>query len=430
MSLRVLLVCAFAWRVPAVYGQPTYAREVARILQAKCQQCHRAGDIAPMELASYAQAADWAQDIKRVISEGIMPPWKPVEGHGKFRDSYGLTDQEKQDLLAWIDGGTPLGDEADMPEALPARGEWSLGEPHKVVQMAESYRPLRGRDIYRCFVMDPQLDEDKYVSAIDVLPGNRKSVHHVIAYLDTTGKAEQLDAADPDPGYSCVGGPGTFDDVSLTTLTDISSISLTLGGWAPGARPHLLPEGVGMFLSKRAKIILQVHYYTNVSVEPDQTRLGLYFTPQKADRWLVFFPMVQTRLNIPAGDPAAKATYSFTLLPGMDAKIINVFPHMHLLGRDIKVEATRGGKTEPLIWINNWDFNWQGSYTYESEVAVPALTRLSMTCTYDNSVNNPRNPSNPPKNVRWGEGTEDEMCVAFLGMTFDLQSRLGLSPRK
>jgi hypothetical protein len=255
-------------------------------------------------------------------------------------------------------------------------------------------------------------------------------VHHVIAYLDSTGKAEELDAADPEPGYSCVGGPGTFDDIALTSFTDLSSISLTLGGWAPGARPHLLPEGVGMMLSKRAKIVMQVHYYTSVSLEPDQTRLGLYFTPKRAERWLLYFPLVQTRLALAAGDAAAKASTSFTLLPGMDAKIINVFPHMHLLGKDIKIEATRAGRTESLMWINNWDFNWQGSYTYEQEIPAPALTRLSVTCTYDNSANNPRNPSNPPKLVRWGEGTEDEMCVAFLGVTFDLQSRLGLSPAK
>ena len=428
MSLRLLfaltLSSAFA------YGQPTYAREVSRIVQGKCQQCHRPNDIAPMAFSTYDQLVDWAPDIKRVVNEGIMPPWKPVAGHGKFRDAFGLTAQEKQDLIAWIDGGTPMGDEADMPDPLADRGEWALGDPDKVVKMTEPFTPLRGRDTYRCFVIDPQLTEDKYVSAVDVLPGNRKSVHHVILYLDSSGKAEQLDAADEGPGYSCLGGPGTFD-FSLNSLTDTDALNVTLGGWAPGARPHHLPTGVGMFLPKKAKIVMQVHYYTNVSLDADQTRLGLYYAPGNVERRLFFLPLAQTNLAIPAGDPAHQARpLQFPIFPGIQGKVINVFPHMHLLGTDIKVEATRLGKTETLIWIDKWDFNWQGSYTYEEPVTIPVGTTLSLSCTYDNSANNPRNPSNPPKTVRWGEQTTDEMCVGFLGVTLDQQSALGLRPLK
>jgi len=425
-TVRVVLACSL---MGAVYGQPTFHKEVSRILQGKCQQCHRPNDIAPMELTTYEQAVDWAQDIKRVVNEGIMPPWKPVAGHGKFRDGYGLTEQEKQDLLAWIDGGTPLGDAADRPEPLPARGEWSLGTPDKEFSMPEPFTPVRGRDIYRCFVIDPQLDEDKNVSAIDVLPGNRKSVHHVILYLDTTGEAEKLDAEEEGPGYSCYGGPGT----PLLSANGVGNLSLdllsfSLGGWAPGARAQHLPAGTGMFLSKRAKIVMQVHYFTSVSVEPDQTRIGLYYSPGRVDKRLIFLPMVQTRLALQPGDANASVNFNFLLPPLLDAKVINIFPHMHLLGTDIKVEAMRGNTVTPLIWIDKWDFNWQGAYTYEEPVALPALTNLRLTCKYDNSANNPRNPSNPPKLVRWGEGTEDEMCVAFLGVTLNNGALFGLLP--
>jgi hypothetical protein len=428
MSLRPQVVIAFLLTAAAAFGQPTFTREISRILQGKCQQCHRPGDIAPMELATYEQAVDWAADIKRVVNEGIMPPWKPVEGHGKFRDNFGLTVQEKQDQLAWIDGGTPLGEMSDMPEALEQRGEWSLGEPDKIVQMAEPFTPVRGRDVYRCFVIDPQLDGDKNLSAVDVLPGNRKSVHHVIMYLDTTGEAEKLDEQEEGPGYTCYGGPGT--PILNANNLSLDALSFSLGGWAPGARAHHLPEGVGMFLSRKAKIVMQVHYYTTVSLEPDQTRIGLYYAKGDVQRRLFFLPLIQQRLAIPPNDPAYKATASFTLPIFFDAKIVNIFPHMHLLGTDIKVEAQRGNQTNSLIWINKWDFNWQGAYSYEEQVAVPSGTRLTMTCTYDNSASNPRNPSNPPKLVRWGEGTEDEMCVTFLGLTFDRQGILGLQPAK
>ena len=425
MSLRALI---FILSAMAVYGQPTYTREISRILQGKCQQCHRAGDIAPMELATYEQAVDWAADIKRVVNDGIMPPWKPVEGHGKFKGGYGLTAQEKQDLMAWIDGGTPKGEDSDTPEALPERGDWILGEPDRVLQMPVAYTPPRGKDVYRCFVIDPQLEGDQYISAVDMLPGNRKSVHHVILYLDTSGQAEKLDAQDEEAGYSCYGGPG-FDVVTGSNLS-VDALSVTLGGWAPGARPQHLPEGVGMFLSKKAKIVMQVHYYTNVSREPDQTRVGLYYAKGEVQRRMFFLPLIQQRLAIPAGNAKFQATASLTLPLLLDAKLINIFPHMHLLGTEIKVEATRGSTTTPLVWINKWDFNWQGAYTYEEQVPVAAMTTIRMTCTYDNSAGNPRNPSNPPKLVTWGEGTEDEMCVAFMGVTFDRQGLLGLKPAK
>jgi Copper type II ascorbate-dependent monooxygenase, N-terminal domain/Copper type II ascorbate-dependent monooxygenase, C-terminal domain len=427
-GMRFLVAFAFLLTAAVASAQPTYTREVSRILQGKCQQCHRPGDIAPMELSTYEQAVDWAQDIKRVVNEGLMPPWKPVEGHGKFRDGFGLTTQEKQDLIAWVDGGTPKGIDSDMPEALPERGEWVLGDPDKIVQMPEAFTPVRGKDVYRCFVIDPQNDEDKYVSAIDVVPGNRKSVHHVILYLDSTGEAEKLDEKEEGPGYTCYGGPGT--PIINSNNLNLDALSFTLGGWAPGARPHHLPTGTGMFLGKRAKIVMQVHYYTTVSLEPDQTRVGLYYSKADIEKRLFFLPMIQTRLNIPPNNSSFKVTSDFTIPFLLDAKVVNIFPHMHLLGTDIKVESTRAGKTESMIWIDKWDFNWQGAYSYEEPASLSAGTRVRLTCTYDNSANNPRNPSNPPKLVQWGEGTEDEMCIAFMGVTFDRQSVLGLQPVK
>ena len=398
-------------------AEVTYAKEVSRILEARCQQCHRPGDIGPMSLLTYENAVDYAPDIKRVVEAGIMPPWKPSEGHGKFKGSFALKPEEKTDLLSWIENGTPMGDEADLPPKAEDKGAWLLGDPDLVVKMPTTFTPARGKDVYRCFVLPTGIDVDRFVSAIDILPGNRKIVHHVIVYLDSTGEAEKLDAKDEEPGYDCYGGPGF--DIGGSNLASLLLNGYTLGGWAPGARPEHLPAGIGMKLGKAAKIVLQVHYYTGGRTGEDQTSVGIYFNKEKVERQLYYVPVVQTKLNIPAGDPAYVATANFPVVPFFEMRVVNVFPHMHLLGTKIEVEKQYRGEKERLIYIDQWDFNWQGAYTFEEQVKMPALSQLNLRCTFDNSVNNPRNPSNPLKTVKWGEGTEDEMCLAFVGVVFE-----------
>jgi hypothetical protein len=396
-------------------AEVTYTKQISRILADRCQTCHRAGDIAPFALNGYQDAVDFAADIKRVVEEGIMPPWKPSEGHGKFKGAFALKPEEKVDLLSWIAAGTPFGDEADLPESKPTKGDWSLGDPDLVVKMPAAFAPAKGKDIYRCFVLPTGLTEDKFVSAVDILPGNRQIVHHVILYLDATGEAEKLDAQDEAPGYDCYGGPGF--ELNVASVTSFLLNGYTLGGWAPGARAHHLPEGVGMQLGRRAKIVMQVHYYTGGRTGEDQTSVGLYFNKEAVKAPLYYLPVVQTRLNIKAGDPASVATAELSNIFVPEITVVDVFPHMHLLGTKIKLEKEFRGASELLIGIDKWDFNWQGAYQFEKPVSLPLTSRLKLRCEFDNSVNNPRNPSNPLKDVKWGEGTEDEMCLAFVGVT-------------
>jgi len=401
----------------SLQAEVTYSKEVSRILASRCQQCHRPGDIGPMSLLTYDDAVNYAPDIKRVVDEGLMPPWKPSESHGKFKGAFALKPEEKLDLLTWIASGTPMGNEADMPEKPEDKGAWILGQPDLVLKMPIVYTPERGKDVYRCFVVPTGIDADTFVSAIDIVPGNRKIVHHVIVYLDASGEAEKLDAKDEEPGYDCYGGPGF--DIGGSNLQSLLLNGFTLGGWAPGSRPEHLPEGIGMKLSKSIKVVLQVHYYTGGRTGEDQTSVGLYFNKEKVKKQLFFVPVVQTRLNIPAGDAAHVANADFPVMPFLEMQVINVFPHMHLLGTKIEIEKQLRGEKERMILIEKWDFNWQGTYTFESPVKMPAFSQLNLRCTFDNSVNNPRNPSNPLKTVRWGEGTEDEMCLAFVGVVFD-----------
>ena len=294
------LVVLFALTAVCAVAQPTYTRDIAAIFQARCQQCHREGDIAPFPLDSYEAAKAWAEDIKRVINAGIMPPWKPVAGHGSFRGDRSLSVDEKIQLNLWLDGGLVRGEDSDLPPPVEAKGDWINGEPDFIAQMPEAYLPPTGKDMYRCFVLPTDFDETRWVSATDVLPGDRRSVHHVLLYLDTSGTAEKLDAAEEGAGYTCYGGPKTPVDFG-----DILSGSITLGGWAPGTRPAPLPDGIAMELPPKARIVMQVHYYTRGGAQPDQTRVGLYFSKQKVRQRLRFVPIVplDSRFKIPSVMP-------------------------------------------------------------------------------------------------------------------------------
>ncbi|MEZ5402910.1 MAG: hypothetical protein R2729_24750 [Bryobacteraceae bacterium] len=406
----------------AASAQPTYTREISRILTARCTQCHRAHDIAPFALDTYEAAADFREDIVRVITDRIMPPWKPVPGHGDFRGSLALPDDERAQIVQWVEAGVPYGDDAELPEATAPRGDWVLGDPDLTLEMPEAYQPPRGRDMYRCFVLPTEFEETRFVSAVDILPGDRRYVHHVILYLDTSGEAEALDAKDEEPGYTCFGGPGTSLGGPAALLTN----GVSLGGWAPGTRPAHLPDGVAMQLPPKARVVMQVHYYARGGTAPDQTRIGIYFSKAPVERRLLFIPVLpidlrgRINMTIPAGESDHEVRAEFPVPPLLDAHVVSVFPHMHLLGRQIKADivSPRGEET-PLVYIDNWDFNWQGPYTYVEPVALPAFSRVRLSCRYDNTEGNPRNPNNPLKTVTWGEGTEDEMCLVFLGLTFD-----------
>ncbi len=429
-TLLLLILCSFALCAQRSGGpinprQPdhpsglTYSKQISRIFQAKCEICHREGDIAPFALKDYQTASLWAEDIKRVVDDGIMPPWKPVAGHGDFKNSFALTADERQAIIKWVSAGAPEGDPADAPAPLPDRGEWPLGSPDQIMSMVQDFIPPRGRDVYRCFVMPESFDETKYVSAVDVLPGDRKIVHHVILFLDTKGESVNLEGKDGQPGYDCFGGP----NITL-------SINFSLGGWAPGQRSQFLPDGIGMELPKGARIVMQVHYYPAAGTGPDKTRLGLYFNKTAIQQRLFIVPVINTSFKIPAGAESYDVDANFRVLPMLDAKAIWVYPHMHLLGRQINARLEKAdGTVQPLIYEDDWDFNWQGSYTYAEPVPIKAGDNVHVTCTFNNSDSNPKNPNNPLVDVGWGERTTDEMCIGFFGVTLDYEKLLPLANR-
>lgn len=384
---------------------PNYAEHIAPILNANCVSCHRAGEIGPMKLDSYAGAKAVAANIAQVTEKKLMPPWKPVEGHGDFTGVRKLSDAQIQLISLWAKSGAPAGNLAKAPAPPKFVKGWTLGEPDLILKMPQSYQVApSGADVYRCFVLPTGLTEDKEVVAVEYRAGNKAVVHHVIGYLDTQGRARKMDEAEAGPGYTSFGGPGFFPDGELD-------------GWAPGKLPYFLPDGIARPLPKGSDLVMQVHYHSDGKPEEDITQVGIYFAKKPITKHLGILPLIAP-LNIPAGEASYNTAMTFPL--PFDAKAVFVIPHMHLLGREIGVEAKLpDGTKKPLIQINDWDFNWQDSYNYKDFVALPKGTQLTLKARYDNSAANPRQPNNPPKSVAWGEATTDEMCIAFIGYIAD-----------
>lgn len=394
---------------PTSNAAPTFSNEVVRIFQQHCQSCHRPGDIAPFSLVDYESAKPHALLIKVMTQQRKMPPWKPVDGCGDFAGERSLTQKEIDVLAKWADNGAPEGNRADLPAPIPFDPNWQLGAPDLVLVNDEPYTPPSEGDMYRCFTIPAKTVSEQYVSAIDIRPGDRQSVHHVLTFIDTSGESQKLDEDDAGPGYACYGGPGI-----LTTST--------LGGWAPGARAFELPEGIAFSLPANARVVMQVHYHPHHGhqPEPDLTQIGVYYSDTRPRKLMRIVPIVNMDFTIPPGHENYRVEARFPFALPVSTQVWAVAPHMHLLGRKMTVEATSAaGDKTCLVTIDDWDFNWQGMYRFREPVALPAFTKLSANAYFDNSPGNPRNPNTPPKAVTWGEATTDEMMLAFLGITLD-----------
>jgi mono/diheme cytochrome c family protein len=385
---------------------PTFTRDIAPIVFDHCANCHRPGEVAPFALTSYKEVKKHARQIADLTSDRVMPPWKPEHGYGDFIGERRLNDDQIKLIGEWVKAGAPEGDPAALPP-LPKFAEgWVLGEPDMVVKMPEAYTlHAEGKDVFRCFVIPLNLDEDKYVKAVDFRPGNPKIVHHALFFLDATGKARELDEKDPGPGYPGAGGPGFLPTGSL-------------GGWSPGYRARYLPDDVGRAVRKGSDLIIQEHLHPSGKEEREQSMLGLYFAKTPPAKVTNAFPKIAGPINIPAGERKYEVNDTFTV--PIDVTLIGITPHAHLLCKEIKVDANfLDGSSRPLIWIKHWDWNWQDLYLYQEPVRVPAGTKIVSHYVYDNSAENPTNPSTPPKRVRWGEQTTDEMAIVFFQIVSD-----------
>jgi hypothetical protein len=371
---------------------PTFSHDVAPILFRECAACHRPAGVAPFSLLSYAEAAKRAQLIATVTAKRYMPPWLPDAPH--FAHERKLSDAEIQTLARWAAGGAPQGNPAEMPPAPRFAEGWQMGKPDLEAEMRAPFDvPAEGPDLYRCFVVPSGAAADHWVRALDIRPGNARVVHHVLLFQDTTGTARKRDTGS---GYSCFGTPGFLP-------------ARGLGGWTPGSLPYVRPEGAPELLHAHADLVLQVHYHPTGKPEQDRTRLALYFTPRKPDRRVMDIPLGSSRIDIPPGARAFKATDHFTL--PVDVSVLAINPHAHYVCREMTARAILpDGSQRILLHIPDWNFNWQQQYTYAQPIKLPEGTRLEMEFTYDNSAANPRNPNHPPKRVVYGPSSTDEMA--------------------
>ena len=392
-----------------VSNEVTYVRHIAPLLEANCVECHREEGIAPFSLEGYENARRWHRMVTYMTAERLMPPWRAMPSFGEFRDARRLSDHQIELLRLWSQSGAPLGDPADVkPAPTRKRTKWRLGEPDLVLRMEEPFEvPGSGEDIYRYFVIPTGFTEDKVVVGLEFSPGDPKVVHHSNYLLDFEGRARAEDEKDDTPGFS-VFGTGGFLDYNAWGI----------GGWTPGAEPYVLGENQGMWIPKGSDLVVEIHYHLNGKATTDQSEVAFYFAKRPVSEYVDGVVIGTQDLDIPPGEENYWRHFSMQVPSGIS--LTDVTPHMHFLGREfISVATLPDASKEPLVWIADWDFRWQNTFTYREPVYLPAGSRIDVWIRYDNSTNNSQNPAETPKTVRWGWETTDEMSELWLGFIPD-----------
>jgi hypothetical protein len=369
----------------------TYAKRVSRILQRRCQTCHRPDQAAPFSLLTYDDARRHARMIKEVTTQRRMPPWHADPHYGKWANDRRLTGEEIETLAAWVDGGTPRGDERDMPKPVEWAEGWRHGKPDMVIRMPHAFDvPADGTLPYQHFMVDANFTEDRWVQKAEARPGAEGVVHHVVVYILK-------------PGQDRPGG----DDGSLNILV----------GWAPGDLGLVCQPDTGLRIPKGSRLMFEMHYTPNGRAVRDRSAVGVTFLKKPPKYELQLNSFANEAIRIPPNDPhyRAEATLPFRA----DARLVSFVPHMHWRGKDYWYELIYpDGRHETLLSVPRYDFNWQSVYQAAEPIKVPKGSRLHAVAHWDNSRNNPYNPD-PNKEVRWGLQTWDEMMVGWVSFVWE-----------
>ena len=387
----VVVAASSSGRAAGAAEVPTFTKDVAPILYSKCIECHRPTMFAPMSLVKYDEARPWAKSIKQRVAARTMPPWGADPAHGVFKNDPRLTDKEIETISAWVDGGAPKGSDTDMPKAPEFVNGWTIGEPDVVFEMPEAFQiPATGTVPYQYLRVPAKLTEDKWIQAIEIKPGARAHVHHVLAYTQPTGSPLNENGAL---------GPGN------------------IGGVTPNKPGVVFPPGVGRKLAANSDIVLQMHYTTNGEAATDKTVIGIIYAKEPPKQMASGGQVLNGRFVIPAGAPAHEVRAERVLQA--DTMITSFTPHMHVRGKDMTYIAHfADGKDETLLSVPKYDFNWQITYQLAEPRLFPKGTRIEVIAHYDNSPQNKANPD-PAKDVRWGDQTWEEMMIGFWGSVTD-----------
>jgi len=374
-------------------GAFTYTQHVSRIIQNRCQECHRPGRIGPMPLKTYEDASSWAAMIHEVVTEKRMPPWSPDPAHGAFANDRSLTKEERETLLAWINDGCPKGDEKHLPPERTYPEGWAVGTPDAIFQIPREFHvpadTPKGGIRYQYFVVPTNFKEDMWVQAVEAKPGNRAVVHHILIYIAQ--------------GTKRVRGEDGIGNGFLVAFV-------------PGDAGVRFKEGMAKKIPKGSSLIFQMHYTPNGVAQSDRSSVGLVFAKKPPKMEMLTRAVAQNLLFIPPGAQKyrAQATSAFK----KDALIYSLNPHMHLRGSAFDIGLIYpDGKKEKLLSVPKYDFNWQDTYILKEPLRVPAGTRVECIAHFDNSKNNLSNPD-PTKWVRWGDQTWEEMMIGFVDYAY------------
>jgi Flp pilus assembly protein TadD len=401
-------------------AQVTFNHDIAPIMYRSCAVCHRPGEAGPFALLSYSDAKMRASLIGAVTQRRIMPPWLPDDQGPKFADDLRLSESEIALIQNWVQQGAPEGDAADRP-VLPHFVEgWQLGKPDVIARATRPYTlAAGGTDSYWNFVFRNPVDRTRWLKAIEIRPGDKRLVHHANVLVD---RQETARHEEKEPGAG-------FSGMELTIESEVFDPDSHFLFWKPGSIPYTEPDGMSLRLDKDTDLVLNTHLQPSGKREVLQPTLGLYFTDKPATLHPILLQMENDRmLNIPAGDNAFVVTDDFTLPVDVDA--LAIYPHAHYLGKDMGAVATLpDGGTKTLIHIANWDLNWQAVFRYAEPVSLPSGTKISMRFTYDNSVENIRNPNHPPQLVQAGNRATDEMAHLWIQVLPRANDGAGTDPR-
>lgn len=387
----------------------TWAEEIAPIMYNHCTTCHHSGAIGGTSFIDYNDVFNEGLNIQSKVNDGEMPPWPPDPEYRHLAHERILSDWQKTAINDWVNNGMPQGNMANAPTPPVYSGSALLTNPDYIYQIPH-YTVNTVNDLYRNFVIPTNLLSSQYITEFEVIPGNRGIVHHVIVWEDTSSTPAQLDAADPDTGYTNFGGSG-------------SSTSNMVGLWVPGQSAFKWPTGMGQLLPAGTNIVIQVHYPGGTTNETDSTqiRIKTSSTPLRNVYTVPILNHDNTIIDGPLFIPAnTTQTFheQFTVPVFLNLSFISVGAHMHLLGQSaISYGVTLTNDTIPFIKIDEWDFHWQGLYPFKQVLKIPGGTTLYGEATYDNTVNNPENPNNPPQDVSLGESTTDEMMLFYFSFT-------------
>ena len=387
----------------------TFYRDVLPIVQARCQGCHRAGEIGPMPLGSYDEARPYARAIRQAVAARKMPPWNVGAPAGKFHNDPSLSAREVETLVAWADSGAAAGDPRDAPPPRVFAQGWTIGTPDVVFESQPYDVPASGTIEYTYVIVPTGFTEDRWMTAAEVRPGNRAVMHHGNVYVR---EPDSPWLRDYPKGTLFV--PGERDArVALggSSSAGASVREQVIAGYIPGRPAKQVPPGYGLLVPAGSDLVFQLHYTTNGKPAKDQTKIGFVFAKSPPARRVIRIQASNADFVIPPG--AASHPVSGTALLGVECELIDAYPHMHFRGKSMAISALfPTGRREELVNVPHYDFNWQLVYEFSDRLTLPKGTLLRADATFDNSASNRGNPD-PKAAVRWGDQSWDEMMVGF-----------------